>query len=405
MSIIVQKYGGTSLGSVELIESAAERALALRAAGHDVVVVCSAMGGTTDDMVALARSIERKPSRREMDVLLASGEQVSISLFAMALIKRGHPAKSYLGYQVPILTESVHGKARIAHIGTERLQADLAAGIIPVVAGFQGADTEGNVTTLGRGGSDTTGVALAVALEAVECQILSDVKGVYTTDPRMQDDARLIRRMSFEEMLELAGQGSRVLQIRSVEFASKYRMPIRVMSARQDDPGTLIGDEQAELEAPLVSGIAFSKDEAEISIKDLPNIPGVAHSILAPVSEAAIEVDMIVMTSVGDGMNLSFTVHREDFAQALALARRSAAGGVSYQVQGREDVVKISVVGVGMRSHAGIATTMFDALAGQGINVLAVTTSEIKIAVLVNETDLVCGVDALHGAFGLADPR
>lgn len=400
---IVQKFGGTSLGSIELIKAAAARAAAAHQEGHQVAVVCSAMGGETDRLLGLARAMAEDPARDELDVLLASGEQVSIALLAMELRRLGLSARSYLGFQVPVITEATAGKARIQQIDTARLVADLEGRVIPVVAGFQGIDAHGRVTTLGRGGSDTSAVALAVALEADECQILSDVKGVYTTDPRLVPEAQLVRRLRFEEMLELAGQGSKVLQTRSVEFAQKHAMPVRVMHSAGDDPGTLIDADDGALEAPLVSGIAFQRQEAEITVTRVPNLPGSAYTILAPVSDANIEVDMIVMASHPDGgVDVTFTVNRSDFVQAIRCVEESALPALpGSQVRGNSNVVKIAAVGIGMRSHAGIAARMFKALADERINVRMVSTSEIKMAVLVDEEYLELGVRALHRAFGL----
>jgi len=403
--IVVQKFGGTSVGSVALIERAAERIIACRAEGNDVAVVVSAMGEETDRLVDLAQAIQRRPDPREMDVLLAAGEQVSIALLAMALKERGCEARSYLADQVPIHTEAVHNKARITHVETERLHADLAAGIVPVIAGFQGVDVHGNVTTLGRGGSDTTAVAIAVALGAGECQILSDVAGVYTTDPRLVPEAQLVQRLSFDEMLELASQGSKILQIRAVEFAAKHGTPIRVMSSAVRGTGTLIAAEEGGMEAPLVSGVAFNRDEAEIIVTGVPQEPSAGYRILAPVSAANIEVDMIVLNAADGGrVDVSFTVHRGDFESALAHVREAMAEHRECEVVGNDRVVKISVIGVGMRSHAGIATRMFAALARERINVRTVSTSEIKISVLVDEAHLERGVACLHEAFDLDQP-
>jgi aspartate kinase len=403
--IVVQKFGGTSVGSVALIERAAERVIACRNEGHQVVVVVSAMGEETDRLVSLATAIQPRPDPREYDVLLAAGEQVSIALLAMALKARGCEARSYLANQVPICTEAVHNKARITHVATERLQADLAAGIVPVIAGFQGVDPHGNVTTLGRGGSDTTAVAVAVALRADECQILTDVEGVYTTDPRLVPEAQLVRRLSFEEMLELASQGSKVLQIRAVEFAAKHGMALRVMSSGSTDPGTLIAAEDEGMEAPLVAGVAFNRDEAEIVVTGVPHGPMAGYEILEPVSSANIEVDMIVLNGNAAGrLDVSFTVHRSDYDTALSLVRRAMAARPDCGVFGNDRVVKISVIGVGMRSHAGIATRMFAALAREGISVRTVSTSEIKISVLVDERHLERGVLCLHEAFQLSLP-
>lgn len=360
------------------------------------------MGDTTDRLAGLARRIAQRPGSREMDMLLTSGEQVSIALMCMALQERGVNARSYLGSQVPIVTDGVFGKARIRHVGCERLLADLDEGTVPVVAGFQGAAGNGEITSLGRGGSDTTAVALAAALDAEECQILSDVDGIYTTDPRVVPAARRMERVTFEEILEMSSLGSRVLQRRAVEFAGKYNVPLRVMSATGQGPGTLISYEAPELEGPVVSGIAFNRDEAEITIASVPDEPGVAYQILAPVADARIEVDMIVLNAPRDGrVDLSFTVHRSDFDETRQLVEAAVGRDSTTEVIGNAQVAKISVVGVGMRSHAGIAARMFEALAAEGINVRMIATSEIKVSVLVEERYLELGVRSLHEAFGL----
>ncbi|MEL7447898.1 MAG: aspartate kinase [Pseudomonadota bacterium] len=402
MARIVQKYGGTSVGSVELISKVADRVARLFHAGNQVAVVLSAMGSETDELVAMAHEAAAEPDPREYDVLLAAGEQKSIALLAMALMDRGVPARSYLGPQVSIQTEARHGTARILNVQCGQLEADLKKGCVPVVAGFQGVDDRGNITTLGRGGSDTTAVALAVALDAAECQILSDVDGVFTTDPRMVPNAQLMRRVTFEEILEMASLGSRVLQIRAVEFAGKHNLPLRVLPAHADGEGTLITYEEPDMEAPLVSGIAFNRDEAEITLMNVPDRPGIAHRILAPIAEHDVEVDMIVLNAPKDGrVDFSFTVHRSNYDRACELASQATDGLDGVAVIGNSQVVKISVVGVGMRSHAGIATRMFEALAGEGINVRMVATSEIKISVLVDERYLELGVRTLHEAFRL----
>lgn len=399
----MQKFGGTSVGSVALIRSAAARVARSIADGNQVLVVVSAMGQTTDELLALAHEVAPHPQARELDMLLSSGEQVSIALVAMALQEQGLKARSYLGSQVPIHTDGVFGKARIREVDSRRLRADLDNGVVPVVAGFQGVDEQREVNTLGRGGSDTTGVALAAALGAAECQILTDVDGIYTTDPRIEPRARRMQRVTFEEILEMSSLGSRVLQRRAVEFAGKYNVPVRVMSATGDGPGTLISYEAPELEGPVVSGIAFNRDEAVISIGGVPDRPGVAHAVLAPIAEAAIEVDMIVLNAPRDGrVDFGFTVHRDDYEAALGLVR-NALGQFDERasVAGSPEVAKISVVGVGMRSHAGIAARMFETLAAEGINVRMISTSEIKISVLVDARYLELGVRSLHAAFGL----
>ena len=402
MAMIVQKFGGSSVATIEHILSAAKVVAERRRAGDDVAVVLSAMGDATDRLMSLAWDITERPPARELDMLLSSGEQVSVSLLAMALKKLGLAARSYLGSQVTIHSDAVHGKASIQSVDTHRLEADLAAGVIPVVAGFQGVDDNGQITTLGRGGSDTTAVALAAALGAKECQILTDVEGVYTTDPRMVPKARLLSRITFEEMLEMASLGSKVLQIRAVRFAGKYNVPVRVLHNRGDGPGTLISYEDKDVEAPVVSGIAFSRDEAEVTVTGVPDKPGQAHAVLKALSDAQIVVDMIVMNSPREGcVDLSFSIHRNDFDEAMSHTQAAAAEIGAEQVLGNKGVVKISVVGVGMRSHAGTATEMFRTLAGEGINVRMVSTSEIKISVLVEEKYLELGVRSLHETFGL----
>ncbi|HHQ41576.1 MAG TPA: aspartate kinase [Chromatiales bacterium] len=403
MALIVQKYGGTSVGSIERIEHVAEKVAATRRQGHQVVVVVSAMSGETDRLLGLARAISERPDPRELDVLLATGEQVTIALLAIALAKRGCPARSYTGAQVHILTDSAHNKARIRDIDAARVRRDLAEGRVVVVAGFQGVDEHGNITTLGRGGSDTTAVALAAALGADECQIFTDVDGVYTTDPRVVPEARRLDRITFEEMLEMASLGSKVLQIRAVEFAGKYNVPLRVLSTFEEGPGTLITYEEPEMEQPLISGVAFNRDEAKLTVVGVPDQPGVAWRILGPIAEANIEVDMIVQNVGEDGTtDFTFTVHRNDYPQALEILRRTAEELGAREVTGDDRIVKISLVGVGMRSHAGIASRMFEALAKEGINIRMISTSEIKISVVVDEKYLELGVRALHEAFDLA---
>jgi aspartate kinase len=408
--LIVQKYGGTSVGSPELIREVAVRIARLRARGVDVAVVVSAMGDHTDRLVDLAREVSAHPHPRELDSLLSTGEQVSVSLLAMALHDVGVPARSLVGFQVPMRTTAVHGKARIEGIDGQRLAAIIAEGAVPVVAGFQGINAAGDITTIGRGGSDTTAVAVAVALGADECQILTDVDGVYTTDPRMVPAARRLPRLTFEEMLELAGQGARVLHLRAVEFAAKYNVKLRVALSFEDSEGTLITAEDTTVEAPLVAGIAFNRDEAAITVTGLPDQPGAALAVLEPVSEANIEVDMIVLNAPREGrVDLTFTVHRDDHAAALAAVQAAVlsgsgtalAGSAGVRVTGDTTVAKLSVVGVGMRSHAGVATRLFATLAAENINVRLVATSEIKVSVLVDEHELERGVRALHAAYGL----
>jgi aspartate kinase len=403
MSLIVQKYGGTSVGTIERIRAVAHKVAAARARGEDLVVVVSAMSGETNRLIALAHEISEMPSPRELDVLVSTGEQVTIALLAMALEELGCDARSYTGSQIRILTDSAHTKARIEAIDVERMRADLAAGRVVVVAGFQGVDGEGNITTLGRGGSDTTGVALAAALKADECQIYTDVDGVYTTDPRVVSSARRLDRITFEEMLEMASQGSKVLQIRAVEFAGKYQVPLRVLSSFTEGPGTLITlDDEDDMEKPLVSGIAFNRDEAKLTVSGVPDVPGVAYRILGPISEANIEVDVIVQNVAQDGTtSLTFTVHRNEMKKAQRILERlqESLGATSITTDDR--IAKLSLVGVGMRSHAGVAARMFRALAEHNINIQMISTSEIKITVVVDEKYLELGVRALHTEFEL----
>ena len=405
MALIVQKYGGTSVADCSRIEHVAGKVAATRGQGHDVVVAVSAMAGETDRLLGLANTITPRPNSREMDVLLATGEQVSIALLCIALEKRGLKAQSFTAGQVCIRTDSAHRKARIQEIDTERLRSALAAGRIPVVAGFQGVNESGDVTTLGRGGGDTTAVGLAAALKADECQIYTDVDGVYTTDPRVVPEARRLRRITFEEMLELASLGSKVLQIRAVEFAGKYNVPLRVLSTFKEGEGTLITYEDKAVEAAVVSGIAFNRDEAEIALVGVPNHPGMAHRILGPVSDANIEVDMIVQNVARDGrFDFTFTIHRNDYPQVMDILQANLGAIGAERLQGNDRVVKLSVVGVGMRSHAGVASTLFRALAEKAIDIRMVATSEIKVSVVVDEKHLEQGVRALHQAFGLANP-
>ncbi len=406
MALIVQKYGGTSVGNIERIENVAEKVIGWRARGHQVVVVVSAMSGETDRLIGLAKGIAPRPNPRELDVLMATGEQVTIALLCIALEKRGCPARSYTGSQVRILTDNAFNKARIEDVESDTMRADLDAGRVVVVAGFQGVDEDGNITTLGRGGSDTTGVALAAALKADECQIYTDVDGVYTTDPRVVPEARRLDRITFEEMLEMASLGSKVLQIRSVEFAGKHNVPLRVLSTFQEGPGTLITFEEAfeaeQMEKELISGIAFNRDEAKLTVLGVPDRPGVAFSILGPVSDANIEVDMIVQNIGRDGTtDFTFTVHRNDYERALEILRQYASQLGAREVSGDTKIAKLSLVGIGMRSHAGVASKMFQALAKERINIRMISTSEIKISVVVDEKYLELGVRTLHEAFGL----
>lgn len=403
MALIVHKYGGTSVGSVDRIRNVALKVKAFRDQGDDVVVVVSAMSGETNRLVAMANELSAQaPLPRELDVLLSTGEQVTISLLCMALNTIGCEARSYTGGQVHILTDSAHNKARIVDIEESRMRADLNMGRVVVVAGFQGVDAGGNITTLGRGGSDTTAVALAAALKADECQIYTDVDGVYTTDPRVVESARRLDRITFEEMLEMASLGSKVLQIRSVEFAGKYNVPLRVLSSFEDGPGTLISYEEDGMEDALISGIAFNRDEAKLTILGVPDQPGMAYQILGPIGEANIEVDMIVQNiGADDTTDFTFTVHRNDYDRALKLLQSTAVNLGAREVNGDNKIAKISLVGVGMRSHAGIASTMFKSLAQENINIRMISTSEIKISVVVDEKYMELGVRALHTSFGL----
>ena len=403
MALIVQKYGGTSVGSVERIEAVARKVAAANKSGDRVVVVVSAMSGETNRLFALAKEMSENPAPREMDVLLSTGEQVTIALLSIALHKLGCDARSYTGGQVRILTDNSHSKARIQDIDGARVNADLNQGRVVVVAGFQGVNEHGDITTLGRGGSDTTAVAMAAALKADECQIFTDVDGVYTTDPRVEPKARKLDKITFEEMLEMASLGSKVLQIRAVEFAGKYNVPLRVLSSFEEGEGTLITFEEEDMEQAKVSGIAFSRDEAKLTILGVPDQPGVAYSILGPVSNANIEVDMIVQNIAEDETtDFTFTVHRNDYLEALGILNETAEILGAREVIGDDSIIKLSLVGVGMRSHAGIASTMFEALARESINIRMISTSEIKISVVVDEKYLELGVRTLHQAFGLS---
>lgn len=403
MSLIVQKYGGTSVGTVERLQAVAERVARDHLAGHQLVVVLSAMSGETDRLLGLARAIQNPPSPRELDVVLSTGEQITIGLLAMALEARGVPAVSYTGAQVTILSDSAFNKARILAIDAHKVHADLAFGRVVVVAGFQGVDANGNITTLGRGGSDTTGVAMAAALNADECQIYTDVDGVYTTDPRIVPEARRLARITYEEMLEMASLGAKVLQSRSVEFASKYKVTLRVLSSFKDGPGTLITTEDNIMEAALISGVTLNRDEAKLTVLGVPDRPGIASSILGPIADANIEVDMIVQNVSADGSaDFTFTVHRNDYDKALAIVQTSAATLDARAVAGDRKIVKVSVVGVGMRSHAGIASRAFRALAAEGINIQMISTSEIKISVVLEDKYAELAVRVLHSEFKLA---
>lgn len=402
MALIVQKYGGTSVGSIEKIGKVADKVSALAKSGDQVVVAVSAMSGETNRLLALASEMSEKPHSRELDVIISTGEQVTIALLTMALLDRDCDARSYTGAQIKMLTDSTHGKARIREVQCDTMRDDLDAGRVVVVAGFQGVDEHGRITTLGRGGSDTTAVAIAAALKADECQIYTDVDGVYTTDPRVEPKARKLDHITFEEMLEMASLGSKVLQIRSVEFAGKYNVPLRVLSSFEEGSGTLIAMENDEVERALISGIAFNRDEAQLTMAGVPDQPGVASKILGPITNANIEIDMIVQNVGADGStDFTFTVHRNDYDVAHELLKKTSVELGAKNVIGDDKIVKISVVGVGMRSHAGIANTMFQTLADENINIRMISTSEIKISVVVDEKYLELGVRSLHEAFGL----
>jgi aspartate kinase len=404
MALIVQKYGGTSVGSPERIKNVAKRVARWKAQGHDIVVVVSAMSGETNRLIALAKEIQAHPDPREFDVIVSTGEQVTIALLSMALIEIGIKARSYTGGQVKILTDNAHTKARIVSIDEQNMRADLKAGCVVVVAGFQGIDEAGNITTLGRGGSDTTGVALAAALKADECQIYTDVDGVYTTDPRIVPEARRLKTITFEEMLEMASLGSKVLQIRSVEFAGKYKVRLRVLSSFEDEgEGTLITfEEDKDMEKAVISGIAFNRDEAKITVLGVPDRPGIAYQILGPIGDANIDVDMIVQNVGHDGLtDFSFTVHRNDYQKALTVLKPVIEHTKARGIQSGDKIAKVSVVGVGMRSHAGIASTMFRTLAEEGINIEMISTSEIKVSVVIDEKYTELAVRVLHKVFAL----
>ncbi len=401
MALVVQKYGGTSVGTIERLHAVAERIAQTRRSGADVVVVVSAMAGETDRLLNLAYELVPAPAGRELDVLLATGEQVTIALLSLALAARGIAAQSYTGAQIPILTDNAFNKARIVEISTERVAASLRAGQVAVVAGFQGINA-GHITTLGRGGSDTTAVAIAAVLQAEECQIFTDVDGVYTTDPRIEPAARRLERITYEEMLEMASLGAKVLQIRAVEFASKYRVPIRVLSSFENGQGTLITAEENIMETALISGVTVNRDEAKLTVLGVPDRPGIASAILGPIADANIEVDMIVQNVGADGSaDFTFSVHRNDYDKALAVLGGLRQALQARAVEGDDKIVKVSVVGVGMRSHAGIASRMFHALAAENINIQMISTSEIKISVVVDQKYAELSVRALHAEFGL----
>jgi aspartate kinase len=404
VALVVQKYGGTSMGSIERIRNVARRVAKTYDAGNDMVVVVSAMAGETNKLVAMANEMCEFPDSREYDVLVASGEQVSTALLAICLNSMGYKAKSYHGWQVPITTDSSFSKARITDINDKKMRADLDRGSILIVAGFQGVDGEGNVTTLGRGGSDTSAVALAAGLKADVCEIFTDVDGVYTTDPNICSDARKIDKISYEEMLELASLGAKVLQIRSVEFAKKYNVDIHVRSSFNDNPGTMVTREDKEMESVLVSGIAYDKNEAKIAVMHVPDKPGIAAKILSPLSNANISVDMIVQNVSEAGLtDFTFTVTKADFKKALALTKETAKEINAREVTADENITKVSIVGVGMRSHAGVATEMFETMAKEGINIQMISTSEIKISVIIDSKYTELAVRVLHDAFGMSE--
>lgn len=406
MARVVQKYGGTSVGDVERIRNVARRVVNTRNQGHEVVVVVSAMAGETDKLIRLAQQVTPTPDEREMDVLISTGEQVSIALLAIALKDMGTEAKSYLGFQIKIATDSVFGKARITSIDSEKMRQDLKEGRVVVVAGFQGVDDSGNITTLGRGGSDTSAVAVAAALEADVCEIYTDVDGVYTTDPNVYAKARKLSKISYDEMLEMASLGAKVLQIRSVEFAKKYDVPIHVRSSFNDNPGTIVCKEDKEMEKVVVSGVTYNKNEAKIEVMRLPDIPGVVAKLFKPIADANIVVDMIIQTSSTEKgcADVAFTVPKSDFAKTLQIVKETNKEFAGKEVKFNEDIAKISIVGVGMRSHSNVATQMFSALANEGINIHMISTSEIKISCIIDSKYTELAVRALHDAFELDKP-
>ena len=406
MALVVQKYGGTSLGDIERINNVARRIIRTKKQGHQVVVVVSAMAGETDRLLRLAHQITETPDERELDVLVATGEQVSIALLAIALRNMGHDAKSYLGFQIKIATDSAFGKARITSIDSEKILRDLANGHIVVAAGFQGADERDNITTLGRGGSDTTGVAIAAALRADVCEIYTDVDGVYTTDPNICPKARKLSKISYDEMLEMASLGAKVLQIRSVEFAKKYDVPIHVRSSFNDNPGTIVCKEEKEMEQVVVSGVTYNKNEAKIEVMRVPDVPGIAAKLFQPIADSNIVLDMIIQTSSSEKgyADVAFTVPKPDFAKTLQIVKEAMKEIGAEEVNAKEDIAKVSIVGVGMRSHSNVATQMFTALAREGINIIMISTSEIKISCVIDSKYTELAVRALHDAFELDKP-
>mgnify|MGYP005840308187 CR=1 FL=1 len=406
MALIVQKYGGTSVGDVERIRNVAKRVLHTKKEGHEMVVVVSAMAGETDKLIRLAQQVTPNPDERELDVLVSTGEQVSIALLAIALKDMGAEAKSYLGFQIKIATDSAFGKARITGIESERILSDLRKGSVVVVAGFQGVDESDNITTLGRGGSDTTAVAIAAALKADVCEIYTDVNGVYTTDPNVCPKARKLAKISYDEMLEMASLGAKVLQIRSVEFAKKYNVPVHVRSSFNDNPGTIVCKEDKEMEKVVVSGVTYNKNEAKIEIMRVPDVPGMAAKLFKPIADANIVVDMIIQTSSTEKgcADMAFTVPQSDFAKTLQIVKDTIKDYSGKEVKSNEDIAKVSIVGVGMRSHSNVATQMFSALAKEGINIQMISTSEIKISCIIDSKYTELAVRALHDAFALDQP-
>lgn len=400
--LIVKKFGGTSVADAERIEAVADNIESEIHAGNKVTVVLSAMGDSTDDLIKLAKEINPEPDLREYDALVSTGEQISVALLAMALLKRGIKGKSYTAYQLGIKTNSSHSRARILDVEVSKITSELNEGVVPVITGFQGMNESGDITTLGRGGSDTTGVALAAALDADECQIYTDVDGIFTTDPRVYDKARLLKQVSFEEMLELSSTGAKVLQLRAVEYASKFNLPIRVLSSFNEGEGTLVQEEKNIMERPIVSGISSIDSEAKLTIRGVPDIPGVAAKILSPISDAGIEVDVIVQNIGADNTtDFTFTVNEDDTKQAEEILKKTSTtlGGGLIDVD--DDIAKISIVGRGMRAHAGVASKMFQALAKSEINISMITTSEIKISVVIKKSEMTKAVAALHDAFDL----
>ncbi|MGQ9508623.1 MAG: aspartate kinase [Thermodesulfobacteriota bacterium] len=406
MALVVQKYGGTSVGDIDRIKNVAQRVIRTKEQGHHVVVVVSAMAGETDKLIRLAHQVTPHPDERELDVLVSTGEQVSVALMAMALKSMGCDAKSYLGFQIKIATDSAFGKARITGIESERIFEDLKEERVVVIAGFQGVDEEGNITTLGRGGSDTTAVAIAAALKADLCEIYTDVDGIYTTDPNIYPKARKLSKISYDEMLEMASLGAKVLQIRSVEFAKKYNVPLHVRSSFNENPGTLVCKEEEEMERVIVSGVTYNKNEAKIEVMRVPDIPGVAAKLFKPIAEANIVVDMIIQTSSAEKgcADVAFTVPKADFPKALHIVKETLKEIGGKEVLSDENIAKVSIIGVGMRSHSNVASKMFSALAKEGINIQMISTSEIKISCIIDSKYTELAVRALHDAFELDKP-